>query len=100
MRENVRFELSGAGSPQMLAHCSVCPRIYRSGHQGAKTPVAKLLWVENIGANAMNFLAGLQSSSDPGDEASLKRIEALFRSRATLHLRRVTGSRGEAKPSA
>ena len=49
---------------------------------------------------AMNFIVGLQSSSDPVDEASLKRIEALFQSRAILHLRRATGSRGEAKPSA
>ena len=48
----------------------------------------------------MNFIAGLQSSSDPVDEASLKRIEALFRSRAILHLRRASGSRAEAKPSA
>ena len=32
----------------------------------------------------MSFIAGLQSSSDPVDEAFLKRIEALFRSRAIL----------------
>lgn len=31
------------------------------------------LWVENGGPNAMNFIAGLQSFSDPVDEASLKR---------------------------
>lgn len=35
------------------------------------------LWVESVGANAMNFIAGLQSFSDPVDEAPLKRIEAL-----------------------
>jgi hypothetical protein len=53
--------------------------------------------VETSGPNAMNFIAGLQSSSDPVDKASLKRIEALFQSRAILHLRRASGSRGEAK---
>jgi hypothetical protein len=43
----------------------------------------------------MNFIAGPQSSSDPADGAFLKRIEALFRSRATLHLRRETGHAGK-----
>ena len=43
----------------------------------------------------MNFIAGLQSSSDPVDAASLKRIEALFQSRAILHLRQAAGHKGK-----
>jgi hypothetical protein len=43
----------------------------------------------------MNFIAGLQSSSDPEDEAFLKRIEALFRSRASLHSREQRNQMGK-----
>ena len=53
------------------------------------------LWVENSGAQRDELIAGLQSSSDPVDEASLKQIEALFRSRANLHLRHAWGHKGK-----
>ena len=74
----------------------VCPKADRIFNLG---DVAKRALGRKRGASAMNFIAGLQSSSDPEDEAFLKRIEALFRSRASLHLHGATGSPGEAKPS-
>ena len=43
----------------------------------------------------MNFAAGLRSSSDLVDDAPLKQLEALFRSRAIFGWRQASGSHGQ-----
>jgi hypothetical protein len=50
--------------------------------------------------NDLCYTTPTASLSSAIDEEHLKQIEALFRSRAILYLRRATRSRGEAKPSA
>ena len=61
----------------------------------SRTRSAERSGSKSVGPNAMNFIAGPQSSSDPVDETSLKRIEALFESRAILHLHGARGHPGK-----
>jgi len=50
--------------------------------------------------NDRSYTKPTASLTSAMDEASPKRIEALFRSRAIFHLRQASGSHGQAKPSA
>lgn len=85
----VRLPANGPHPRPSTNDCVLC-----KDDRNFKLGVAKRSGSKKVGPNAMNFTAGLQSFSDPVDEASLKRIEALFRSRAILHLRQAAGHNG------